>query len=606
MARNMLGEGVVKMIIPPRQCFWMFPRVDGYFQPTCFNKATDCTCYDFVRNWTGLMAGVTLLLIGLSSLNYVRRTLYNVFYKIHIIAGPTMLLLVILHWNRSILFLAGSALYYTACSFPVVWEQQRNKKRGGVRIVSVERIQSLQDHDYSRPCIAVTVEASDLALQQFRAGQYVQLKAPAVSDISHPFTINTVPRNSRQMQIIFRCVGPFTRQLAENFIWSDVAGTCNAEDEEQVERHMPELYLDGFHGSPNRMREVFKHDVVVIVAGGIGITPYLSLLQRVHGFATTYNSTMTRQLILQWSCRDPDLIDFVKREYFDVLLSEAATSPAAKLRIQIVIHKTTGSDMTTAMLHADSESPKLNQWDNFSCNRESSLLYVPPQEQRSVAFSPSRWGPKNTCRENLVSFVSSLLTTTAGLAGILYSYFQLQSKTTTLPRLVGPLFVLLLGMFVACISNEVSRRFGFGPESLQSAEFEPLDAVECDDEVHLPKETTVELREASSFRLQNQVTSGLVQHHPKTRTARDGSCVLPESDEAMPFVELEERTGRASLHDFLNTLESAERPGLFSCGPLALMADLRDVTQQRCVLRLQRCATDNKAPIALYEESFEM
>ena len=79
-----------------------------------------------------------------------------------------------------------------------------------------------------------------------------------------------------------------------------------------------------------------------------------------------------------------------------------------------------------------------------------------------------------------------------------------------------------------------------------------------------------------------------------------------ESNQTTDPVVLEEKQGRPSIHEMLNYVDSGRRPGLFTCGPLGLMQDLREHTEERCLLRVQQCMRGASHHIALYEEAFNM
>ena len=593
--KRLLGESIVHMAIvpPPLSCFGIGSSAE--LSLSCNNEATECDCYARLRNWTGFVAGMALAVIGLSSCNWVRRNFYSVFYRIHIVAGPTVLLFTVLHWNRSMIFVAGGALYYTASSFPVFVEQWRKQRRSdaGVRIVSVERIEGVQ-----RPCMAVTVEASDVAMRRYRAGQYVQLKVPAISSISHPFSINTA--GPRQLRIIFRCTGLFTWQFGHQLASVIDEGQSAVEDDTEPADdsvpllHLPEMYLDGFHGSCNMIQQVFQHDSVVLVAGGIGITTYLSLLQKVHAIASTHGHVLpTKNLTLHWTCRDAELIDYMKREYFGpLLLSEQQStstdnSNQTRTRLQIVIHRTAvidGRDPSVChnASYSDLENP---QADHAAERRTSSVSVIPPEHQRGVAFTPSRFSPgsKSSFRGNVAILLSFATTAGAGLAGTLYSYFHWQSAETILPRLVSPLFIVVLGVVVA-----LALHCCFDRVNGESAKWEPVDSSE--EEEDDSTESTVELGEINALSLSPESDA---LHEPL------------EEEESPLVVRLEEREGRPTIHQFLNSLDGARQPGLFACGPAGLLCDIRAATRERCAMRLQRCTT-GEPHIALYEETFEM
>jgi hypothetical protein len=84
---------------------------------------------------------------------------------------------------------------------------------------------------------------------------------------------------------------------------------------------------------------------------------------------------------------------------------------------------------------------------------------------------------------------------------------------------------------------------------------------------------------------------------------------------------MEERLGRPSMHQFVNILDTGSSPGLFACGPVEFLQDIRTTVLHRCLARCRQCvrrerkkrrsSRTNTSPtqsstIAFYEESFEL
>ena len=71
-------------------------------------------------------------------------------------------------------------------------------------------------------------------------------------------------------------------------------------------------------------------------------------------------------------------------------------------------------------------------------------------------------------------------------------------------------------------------------------------------------------------------------------------------------VSYEQRDGpRPTVHSLLKHLDSVRCPGLFMCGPVSLMDNLRSAAQDRCSIRRCQCIAGDPN-IAVYEEHFEM
>ena len=70
-------------------------------------------------------------------------------------------------------------------------------------------------------------------------------------------------------------------------------------------------------------------------------------------------------------------------------------------------------------------------------------------------------------------------------------------------------------------------------------------------------------------------------------------------------VMFEEKVGRPSVHELMKSLDGAQNPGLFICGPKQLTQALREVSRERCQIRMRQCIRGTPH-IAVYEESFTL
>jgi predicted ferric reductase len=574
--KALAAESLVSMLVPPAGCWTM--ANDSTYEPICVDKDTECSCYDHFRNLTGFIAALGLILIGGTSLHSVRRRSYALFYNVHVIAGPMVLLLTILHWNGSMLYMAPSILYYVASSFPVMMESRSAcRRQEGVKIAAVEQIMESESADTmgnnsaaSRTCMSLTMYASDAAMQQYRSMSYIKLLVPELSAVSHPFSVNTVPGQSNRIIIVFRITGPFTRQLANQLLNGSSPSSGIK---------MPILHADGYYGSPSRVSQVLSHDVVAIVAGGIGITPYLSLLNTVYSKLSHQSHLyQTRAVYLHWICRDESLIDYITREYFDPLLQK--TNDAAGFQIRIIIHR-------TAMVASETKRvyPPLADMESQNPSGDRQLVSESIQENSlgsgGVPFTPSRFAPgsKKSYIGNLPSFLSFSAIAWIGLVVVWYFYINVQSKKEVFSRVWSPIFIVVLGVLVAVAVN-VSSRYGWdGSDAPMRKEW-----------------SAVELRDLSNRgddMAEDIDGLGLDRGNGSTEVS------------GIRTVTIEEKEGRPTVHELLNSLDEAKQPGLFACGPALLMQKLRATTKERCLVRCRQCSSGD-SQISLYEEAFEI
>ncbi|XP_078259259.1 NADPH oxidase 4 isoform X1 [Rhinoraja longicauda] len=150
----------------------------------------------------------------------------------------------------------------------------------------------------SYPCDVIEIR---MVKDNFRArpGQYIVLHCPSVSVFeSHPFTLTTSPaENRRTFGIHLRVLGDWTERFRELLL-----SETNMDAEILPilqQRNYPKLYIDGPFGSPSE--EVFNYEVSLCVAGGIGVTPFASVLNTL---LIDWKQYKLRRLYLIWVCRE--------------------------------------------------------------------------------------------------------------------------------------------------------------------------------------------------------------------------------------------------------------------------------------------------------------
>jgi predicted ferric reductase len=539
--KYLLGEKVNSFLLPPRQC-WIS---DKEFVPQCKNPETECTCYSHFLYLTGVLACLALIVILVTSSNWVRRKFYSVFYISHLLVAPLFILVILLHYNRGILYVAPSVLYYLASSLPVFKERQLN--RAGTNIVSVDHLAC-----GSSKCVSLTIEASNDAMAAYRPGMYAQLAAPSISKVSHPFTINKVPGKDNQLRFIFRSIGSFTNEL-----------TNRLEDDE-----LPAIHIDGFHGCPVRVEKLLQHDVVVLVAGGIGITPFLSLLSEVIAFASVADTQEapleTRKVILHWMCRDAALVNYVRNEYFEPLLK--AQSDFTRCQVDIIIHQTQGQ---LDAAQSESGSPARR---HFHSEKSKDA----PVKSHKQPLTLSRFSPGASLADNLNTFITHTIISWVGLAVAWFLYSDVQSEEQIWQRSLAPVAILVLSYVVSILST---RRFG----STQSKDT-------------LPKASILEKATES-----NEKTQLLARVESMSST----DCYSFDEESPNEITLHTMNTGRPDIRVFLDDLDGSRHPGVFACGPPALTKEIKDIAEEKSCLRAEY--EDGQSPfVTIYDEVFVM
>ncbi|KAM6946187.1 NADPH oxidase 4 [Aplochiton taeniatus] len=132
-----------------------------------------------------------------------------------------------------------------------------------------------------------------------RPGQYIVLNCPGVASFeNHPFTLTACPTEKKEtFGIHLRVVGDWTERFTELLLPEPGAQSEILPMVQQ--RRYPKLYVDGPFGSPSE--EVFNYEVSLCVAGGIGVTPFASIL---HALLDGWRCFRLRRLYFVWVCRE--------------------------------------------------------------------------------------------------------------------------------------------------------------------------------------------------------------------------------------------------------------------------------------------------------------
>nr|XP_012422291.1 PREDICTED: NADPH oxidase 4 isoform X2 [Odobenus rosmarus divergens] len=132
-----------------------------------------------------------------------------------------------------------------------------------------------------------------------RPGQYIILHCPSVSALeNHPFTLTMCPTETKAtFGVHLKIVGDWTERFR------DLLLPLSNQDSEILpfiqSRKYPKLYIDGPFGSP--FEESLNYEVSLCVAGGIGVTPFASILNTLLDDWKPYK---LRRLYFIWVCRD--------------------------------------------------------------------------------------------------------------------------------------------------------------------------------------------------------------------------------------------------------------------------------------------------------------
>ncbi|KAK3607886.1 hypothetical protein CHS0354_036708 [Potamilus streckersoni] len=125
---------------------------------------------------------------------------------------------------------------------------------------------------------------------EYRSGQWVRIACHELGDNEyHPFTLTSSP-HEEHLSLHIRAVGPWTTNLRKTY---DINN--------RGDKPLPMLYLDGPFGEGHQ--DWYRYRVSVLVGGGIGVTPFASILKDIVHKSKTGTKFPCEKVYFLWVTR---------------------------------------------------------------------------------------------------------------------------------------------------------------------------------------------------------------------------------------------------------------------------------------------------------------
>ncbi|XP_064475298.1 dual oxidase 2-like [Ornithodoros turicata] len=238
-------------------------------------------CFGTITGLTGVLLLMLLVVMYVFAIPYARRHVFNAFWNTHNLY-PAFYILMVLHGLGRLV--QNPILYYFLLGPLLLFVLDRlvslSRKKIEISVMKAEHL----------PSDVTMLQLKRPQNFEYRSGQWVRIACLGLNGSEyHPFTLSSAPHEDN-LSVHVRALGPWTINLRRIY---DPSGL--------PEKPYPKIYLDGPYGGGHQ--DWFRFPVSVLVGGGIGVTPFASILKDIAYKASTNAKLSCKKVYFIWITR---------------------------------------------------------------------------------------------------------------------------------------------------------------------------------------------------------------------------------------------------------------------------------------------------------------
>jgi hypothetical protein len=575
-------------------------------------------CWLALVNATGMISVIAFVFLAITSLPQIRRYSYTLFYRVHIPSAWIMLIMAIWHYPTCALVLIPNIIYYLSFNIPVyVTQNMDNWRLKGRSTKSDPKSKSsplLEANLIEGGSIELVFATSPKDCPRHES-RFARLFCPSICPLSHPFSIfsrcdliagtgeeNGDNSSLETMSMLLRPSGPFTEKLTKALFTNDGRNTEEAtiENLEELQSSISRpliappspscmIQVDSYYAGSFDWtdRAMSTHDEILLVAGGVGIVPFLeflpSLQQRILMDTASSDTTGSNEspvdseallesantrfgpnkIHLHWYCREIGLASYVWNRHLRHHVEEAWESNSA-CQGRLKIH-----------LHLTSKDPTTGGEEIFDSVSNTGLVekQTYPADNQNGAFSPVQDASFTQSSWIGMLLPGILITVGTILHWWWYKEFIVDEKFShdnLVIRTHSIIFTLILALVVS-IPMEHYLRYQETKAQTRRNTISDVDSA------------------AESFSEEPEVMSTTTSNLETNIQSRSDPALDANGDPLLVV-----SGGRPSIESVISDVIKSDRPGVYSCGPRRLMESVESAIRK------------NHSDYALYREDSEM
>ncbi|XP_075386869.1 dual oxidase 2 isoform X2 [Tenrec ecaudatus] len=238
--------------------------------------------FQTVPGMTGVLLLLVLAIMYVFASHHFRRRSFRGFWLTHHLY-ILLYILIIIHGSLALIQMPRFHIFFLVPALIYGGDKlvSLSRKKVEICVVKAELLPSGVTHlQFQRP-----------QAFEYKSGQWVRIACLALGTTEyHPFTLTSAPHEDT-LSLHIRAAGPWTTRLREIYSPSTGGGSAS----------YPKLYLDGPFGEGHQ--EWHKFEVSVLVGGGIGVTPFASILKDLVFKSSLGSQMLCKKIYFIWVTR---------------------------------------------------------------------------------------------------------------------------------------------------------------------------------------------------------------------------------------------------------------------------------------------------------------
>ncbi|KAF8714841.1 hypothetical protein HU200_027375 [Digitaria exilis] len=289
-----------------------------------------------VANLPGVISLAAGLLMWVTSLHPVRKRFFELFFYTHQLYVVFIVFLAFHVGDFIFSFSAGAVFLFMLDRFLRFWQS-----RAKVDIISAA----------CRPCGTVELVFSKPASLRYNALSFIFIQVRELSFLQwHPFSVSSSPMDGRyHMTVLIKVLGTWTEKLRS--IITDVQEQNRGDSELQCGRITACVEGPYGHESPYHL----MYENLILVAGGIGISPFLAILSDIIHRIEEGNQCMPKNVLVLWSVKKSTELSLLSA--VDAQTITSSVSDKLHLDIQAFVTQESQAPLEDGILGDDQKVP---------------------------------------------------------------------------------------------------------------------------------------------------------------------------------------------------------------------------------------------------------